>query len=83
MDSLLLNVPQSYHISPPSIGYPTQAIVKEPDYSRVAIILNSENPLKEDVVYALEVLNDLFDCAGNLIYKSKITYFGIPQTCES
>ncbi|HPW42403.1 MAG TPA: lamin tail domain-containing protein [Bacteroidales bacterium] len=78
MDSLLLNVPQSYHISP-SIGYPTQAIVKEPDYSRVAIILNPENPLKEDVVYALEVLNDLFDCAGNLIDKSKITYFGIPR----
>lgn len=78
MDSTLLNQPQTYKISP-SAGFPILATATEPDFLRVAMNIDPSNSLSQDVIYMLEILNDLTDCAGNLIDKSRVVSFGIPK----
>lgn len=78
MDSTFLNQTQTYKISP-SVGFPIFVAAIEPDYLRVAMNLDPSNSLSQDIIYTLEILNDLADCAGNLIDKSRKVNFGIPK----
>lgn len=78
MDSTLLSNVIGYQMDP-TIGQPLFATPVQPDYMSVVLNLNASTPIQQDIIYSLTISEDFTDCAGNIVDRSRILQFGLPQ----
>jgi len=76
MDSTGLNNPYAYEIDR-GIGNPVQANAVAPDFGSVILTLGRE--LGTGYIYTISVLDEFYDCAGNLLDATTGLEFGLPE----
>jgi len=79
MDSTLLFNKEAYEIDR-NIGTPQSVEPVAPDYQ--SVILGLGSPIEGRTIYLISIRDDLTDCAGNIIDRSKTLDFGLPEMVE-
>jgi len=75
MDSLQLAVTDLYEVQPGSLR-PVEALSVFPHYQKV--ILQFATPFSATTIYALSLMGNISDCAGNPVDQTRTVQFGLP-----